>query len=411
MIQKLLEVIKNHPKLVVAQDFEVACQKIGIKKQQYINGSCGVQSVDESYWVQLKVLHRNKPGIAIAAAVTDQTPDRLVAEALLSAEQSTPDPWFRFPVWSARSEGSAENKTEGSPENFWDSSKPLLRGPDLTFQERYEWWDVETLLFRRSEKIQKRWKRSTGYQQWNLGKCLDAFWGLENREHRLRSLEDTAVSVEQSAKWQGATPKTISLSSRAMSPLLQQVARWFQANLIQDKTSIPNFSKLVTLFDDSDQIPTPHSGPFDLDGIATQKTVLIKNGIFSGVLYDAYFGAIENCRSTGNRIRGLYELEPQLRAKAVCLEAGQVSPSEFWKKKGSGLALEGWTGLDFLSEHQVEGDAYGWRMENGVAAQPVHIDGLKLNLKNVMNHILFVGNDPKAHGFSLSPTVVTEGAL
>lgn len=156
MTQKLLEFIKNHPKLVVAQDFEVACQKTLIQTQQYRNGQKGIQSFDDSWWVQLKILHRNKPGIAAASALTEETLDRLVTEALLSAEQSTPDPWFRFPVWSPRSDTQAQEKSETPTESFWSSSQSLLGAHHWFLMNGMNGARLRRLFFAVQKKFKKR---------------------------------------------------------------------------------------------------------------------------------------------------------------------------------------------------------------------------------------------------------------
>lgn len=419
MIQKVLEFIKSHPKLVVAQDFELACQKIKIKKQQHLNGQPSIQSFDESWWVQLKVLHRNQAGVAVSAALTEGSLDRLVSEALLSAEQSTRDPWFRFPVWPSRKDEGLANEIKNPPPGFWDSCWSLLDNPPLTFQESYEWSEIETAIYRRSEKTQRSFRQATAFQKWSLGKCHESFWGDENREKRIQGFKKAAYCLENARKWELNTPLILSLSGKAMTPLLQQIATWFHAPAIKSKKSPVTateqgaqiMSELVTLVDDASQICSQFSGPFDLDGISEQKTVLVKNGLFRGALYDAYSGAMDNCRSTGNKVRDFQSLEPELRAKAICLEPGGASADGFWKESKSGFALAGWSRLEFPSIRYLEGDAYGWRIDHGVPVGPFYIEGLRWDLVNLMRQIIFVANDFEKHGLSVSPTVFVKGAL
>jgi len=419
MTQKLLEFIKNHPKLVVAQDFEFACQKTQVDKQQYRNGQKGIQSFDDSWWVQLKILHRNKPGIAAASAVTEETLDGLVTEALLSAEQSTPDPWFRFPVWSPRTDNQEPLEPVSAPQDFWSSSQSLLGDTQLPFQEWYEWHEIETVLYRRSEKVQRIFRHSVGFQQWSLGRCHETFWGLENRKERICRLNNAALAAESSVKWEGPVPSIISLSGRAMSPILQSVSHWFHGNRIKEgKSPLARhdenplvMSKLITLFDDGIQAKSPFSGPFDLDGIPRQKTILIQNGIFKSAIHDSYTGAMDNCRSTGNRLRLHQELEPKLRAKVICLEPGRGAPNLIWKEQGVGLAIEGWTRLGFSSGHHLEGDAFGWRIQGGAPVSAIRVEGLKLDLVTLMNRVLFVANDSENQSLTISPTVFFQGAL
>ena len=173
----------------------------------------------------------------------------------------------------------------------------------------------------------------------------------------------------------------------------------------------PIMSTGVTLSDDGSQIPSFLSGPFDLDGISEQRTPLVKEGQFKGALYDAYSGGIDNRRSTGNRVRDFLDLEPKLRAKAMCLEPGSVSPEVFWKEMKNGFAISGWSRLEICSNRQLEGDAFGWKVEDGSFVGAFRIEGIKWDLMDLMNRIVGVASDSQKHGLSISPTVFLKGTV
>ncbi|MFM8270560.1 MAG: metallopeptidase TldD-related protein, partial [Pseudomonadota bacterium] len=221
-------------------------------------------------------------------------------------------------------------------------------------------------------------------------------------------------------KWEGPPPSVISLSGRAMSPILQQVSDWFSAKHRRDQKGPISklddtpvvMSDLITLIDDGERINSPYAGPFDLDGIPNQKTILINHGVLKGALYDAYTGAMDNRRSTGNKLRSFSELEPQIRVKGICLEPSKGGvPGAFWKETGRGLAIVGWTRLNILSNRYLDGDAHGWRIHGGEPTEPVRLEGLRWDLENLLKRPIFIGNDPETHGFSSSPTVFFKGAL
>lgn len=420
MKDKLLERIKQHPRLVVAQDFEVVCQKWNIKKNQYENGRLGVESQEEAWWVQLRVIHRNQPGIATASVLSEGTVDRLVHDALMCAEQSHPDPWFRFPLWSGKS-SPASGDRQGPPKGFWDSSHPAIQNPSLRFLEKYEWWEVETDIYRRSEKLSKSDWVGAAYQNWVLDKVQEGSWGACNRSERLLKLQAAAqlltMAAEEPKPWE--EPPVFSMSGRALAPILQHMGNWFSGARVREKRgplqmedlNTQVFSSALTLVDDFRAVQTPFGMAFDLDGIAAQKTQLVEGGMLKAFLYDAYSGGMENCRSTGNSLRLSNEQEPKLRFKTLSVEPGGQSPQQLWAKEGRGVWIEGWTTLEFLNDTKIQASGYGWLMDRGDKIKPICFSSARWELMQLWKNLHAVGSDPISFGWTVSPTLFFRGSL
>lgn len=411
MTQEILEIIRQNPRLVVAQDYEVTCQRVTCEKRQYLKGQSGIESFEESWWVLLRLIHRNRPGVAITTTISKESLNRLVSQAIESAEQSHPDPWFRFPVWPSKRKEKVP--PQEAPETFWDSCFSKVGTSDLPFNEWYELWNTQTLIFRRSERSSLEHHQIVGRQTWTLGRESESFCGFEPREPRLKEFIKAIETKKAAELFVGALPRNISLSPRAMAPILENMTHWFLSDRVRSFRSPlqfedlgkPVMSECLDLSDDGLSQHSLFPGPFDLEGTNSQKTSLVAKGILRNFLYDSYSGVMDNRLSTGNRIRFPEETEARLGIRAFCVESGKESDSEAWNTKTSGLAIEGWNQMEISPDLKLRGSAYGWKKEKGLPDKPVKLEGLEWDLKHLLLHAERVTKDSKFFGNVSCPTV------
>jgi len=407
LLDKPIEFLRSHPKLVVAQDFEVACQRFHVNRAEFFQGQRSLQEQEELWWFQLRVLHRNKPGIATVTVLNEESLNRLVDNALTCAEQSHPDPWFRFPIWSS-SEGLRETTPKEPPVTFMQSSFGALADPSKPVLEKYEWWNIETQLLRRSEREVKRDFRSIGSQTWSMGNFQEVFWGESNRERRLRNFLATAALLESCEATPFVSSGAHSFSPRAMEPILESIGELFLAPK-KEAVIAGAFSKEISLWDDGTHPQSFYFGAFDLDGIAAQKTALIEKGKAKGFLYDAYSGGRDNCRSTGNRLHDPRSTEAKLRPRRLSLSAGTTAASAFWKQNPRGFSVEAWNKLQIEKNGEVVGTAFGWLMENGNPTRPIKVEKFKISLLDFLKNVSGLGPDNQSFGSCDSPDVFVGG--
>lgn len=70
------------------------------------------------------------------------------------------------------------------------------------------------------------------------------------------------------------------------------------------------------------------SGSFDGEGTATQRTVLVENGMLKQYLYDCLSAKKAGTVSTGNGVRGSYKGTPHVGTTNYYLAAGRYSPEQ-----------------------------------------------------------------------------------
>lgn len=140
--------------------------------------------------------------------------------------------------------------------------------------------------------------------------------------------------------------------------------------------------------------------PFDREGVPSQRTVLIENGVLKTYLCGTYSARKLKRQSTGN---GTGNGETPTNFYLV---AGPHSPAEILRSVERGLYL---TRLLGQGVNLVTGDysrgAFGLWIENGEFAHPVHEVTVSGNLRRMLEGMEMVGNDLELRDQIAAPTV------
>lgn len=402
---------KQHPKLVPVDDFEVGIQKTRIEKKKFINGVLVGTVQEERLWLQLKIKHRNRPGIAAATVFHPDTLEEMVLAALENAEKSDPNPWFRFPLWS-----EAGSKSDDTPSidlgKAFESSWCHLQLKTRDFKEQYEVKKSEIEIFRRSEKHQRVTKHQALFQSWELGAVTDSWWGNSDRVQKLKKMEGRAQLLDCQSEERVHLGDYFSLAAPAAATLVEHLGGWFlsqkihrqQSPLSFEKMGEPFFSPQLNLIDDGSDVWSLRSLPFDLEGVRTQRTHLVEEGCFRAPLFDAYYSAMNNCKSTGNAFlpsEGASELEAVPRG--LCVVPGPHDENEVWGKLGSGICIEFFSGTRFLGAQELMADAWGWEIQKGKKLKPVVLRNQRFNVLNLMKQLIEVSNEAEVCGKVKTP--------
>jgi len=179
----------------------------------------------------------------------------------------------------------------------------------------------------------------------------------------------------------------------------------FWANQLGQQVASPN----VTVIDDGTMPGLFGTAPFDGEGLATRRTVIVENGILKNYLLNTYTARKLNMQSTGNASRGLAGT-PGIGGGNLFLENGAVSPQQLLADVKAGFYV---TELMGFGVNMVTGDysrgAAGLWIENGeltFAVEEVTIAG---NLKEMLNNITAIADDLKFRGSVASPTLRIDG--
>lgn len=154
-------------------------------------------------------------------------------------------------------------------------------------------------------------------------------------------------------------------------------------------------SKLVTVVDDGTMPNRRGSLSIDDEGVITQKTVLIQDGILKGYMQDKLNARLMGEQSTGNGRRESYAHLPMPRMTNTYMEAGESDPAEIIKSVKNGIYAPNFGGgqVDITSGKFVFSASEAYLIENGEVTQAIKGATLIGNGPEAMGQISMVGND------------------
>lgn len=154
-------------------------------------------------------------------------------------------------------------------------------------------------------------------------------------------------------------------------------------------------SPLVTVVDDATLRGKRGSYRFDDEGTPSQSTVLVKNGVLTGFLYDRLNAMRDGTRSTGNGRRESYLYRPIPRMSNTFIAPGASDPAEILRSTPKGLLVVkmgggqvNTVGGDFVFDVQE-----GYLIENGRKGEPVRGATLTGSGPEILKSIDMVGSD------------------
>lgn len=165
----------------------------------------------------------------------------------------------------------------------------------------------------------------------------------------------------------------------------------------------------VTVVDDGPRPGGFGSAPFDGEGVAKRRTVVIRQGRLETYLLNSYTARKLGLQTTGNASRGLAEA-PGVGYGNLYLEPGADSPEKLIGNLRQGLLVTEFigSGINIVTGDYSRGASGMW-IENGVPAYPVEEITVAGNLKDLLRQIVAIGNDLEFRAAAASPTLVIEG--
>lgn len=178
-----------------------------------------------------------------------------------------------------------------------------------------------------------------------------------------------------------------------------------QSSFLQDRMGDAIASERVTVIDDGRLPGGLGSRPFDGEGLATRRNVLVERGRLRSWLLDSYTGRKLGLPSTGSAARGAAGA-PAPGATNLWLEPGAQTPEEILQSTARGLLVTELIGMGF---NPVTGDysrgAAGLWIENGRPVHAVEEVTIAGNLGDMLAAIDAVGNDLVWLGAIAAPTL------
>jgi PmbA protein len=189
---------------------------------------------------------------------------------------------------------------------------------------------------------------------------------------------------------------------------------WRSASFLAGKLDEQIAASNLTIVDDNMMmLPTGAGGfgtsPFDGEGLPSQRTVLVEEGVLRSYLLNTYTARKLGLKSTHNASRGLAGT-PGIGCGNLYLEPGTLSPEDIVRDVTAGFYV---TGLMGFGTNIVTGDysrgATGLWIENGQLTHAVEEVTIAGNLAEMLKNVTAIGSDLVFRGSVASPTLRIDG--
>jgi len=192
-----------------------------------------------------------------------------------------------------------------------------------------------------------------------------------------------------------------------LGPALTSEAVQKGRSLFAGKIGQKVVSEKITVIDDGTLPNGIASTPFDGEGVATSRTVLIENGNLKGFLYNTYTAAKDNWQSTGNGVRKSFKGTPEVGITNLFIDAGSTPVEQLLREVKEGIYITEVMGMH--TANPISGDfsvgISGLWIENGQLTKPVRGMALGGNVIDLLASVEAVGNDLQFFGGKGSPTL------
>ncbi len=191
-------------------------------------------------------------------------------------------------------------------------------------------------------------------------------------------------------------------------------AIWRGASFLAGKLGETIAAPDLTIIDDNILLlPTGVGGfgtsPFDDEGLASQRTMVVENGVLRNYLLNTYTARKLGMRSTHNAARGLAGA-PGVGCGNLYLQPGNMTKEQILGEVKAGLYV---TSLMGFGTNMVTGDysrgATGLWIENGQLTHAVEEVTIAGNLAEMLRNVTAIGNDLKFRGSVAAPTLRIDG--
>jgi PmbA protein len=189
---------------------------------------------------------------------------------------------------------------------------------------------------------------------------------------------------------------------------------WRGASFLAGKLGEPIAAPTLTIVDDNAMLlPTGVGGfgssPFDGEGLPSQRTMVVENGVLLSYLLNTYAARKLGMKSTHNASRGLAGT-PGIGCGNLYVQPGAQSVTQILGEVPAGFYV---TSLMGFGVNVVTGDysrgATGLWIENGQLTHAVEEVTIAGNLAEMLKNVTAIGNDLFFRGSVASPTLRIDG--
>ena len=449
-IEQAIDILKRK----AVDGYEIYVDQSSHLQVEAKDGEVDTFQASDSWGISFRILNRQRIGFSYTTSNTPRDFEKVIEDAIGSAEAAAPDPCFDFAPGL------------GSP-------PPQLPIFDETLEKVPEERKIETAkgleeAARSADSGRITKVRKAAYQE------VLARTTLVNSNGLFFSYPDTVVSLsimavaeesgESEVGWdfdfshffsalqaekvgRAAARKALErlggrriasgvypvlLRNEVASEFLSLLAHSFLAEQVQKGKSLLKgkkgerfFSSLLSIVDDGLHPKGISTAAIDGEGMPGRRTCLVTGGEIAGYLYDRYWANRENTpypgttrshpgpeiRSTGNSRRSTIKAPPGLGVTNFFVEPGKDSFAGLVRKLDRGVVVDEVMGLhtvDPISGDFSLGCSGGW-IEKGERVHPVKSIAVAGNLFSIFKNVTGLGDDFRFFGKVGSSSLLVEG--
>jgi TldD protein len=246
----------------------------------------------------------------------------------------------------------------------------------------------------------------TGYEPVGGLVGFELFDENDIAEVSLKAARRAVVMLDARKAPGGRMPVVIS-SAAGGTMIHEAIGHGLEADLSQQGLSVFSGKKgaqvasaCVTVIDDATLLGKRGSFRFDDEGTPARRTLLVKEGILKGFLYDRLSAMKDGAASTGNGRRESYQHRPIPRMTNTFIAPGETPPDRIVQSLDRGLLVAKMGGgqVNTVTGDFVFDVQEGYLIEKGKTGEPVRGATLTGNGPEVLKAIDMVGSDL---GFSI----------
>jgi PmbA protein len=271
--------------------------------------------------------------------------------------------------------------------------------------------EEETAAYGYVDVILKRDGQVSTAYDYDVSRALDVdFPGIGARAAALAKSSLDAISIE-------SRTCDVLLGPQAFSDVMEgtllfavnsenvQKGRSILADKIGKKISVGG----LTMVDDGLLPGGLGTSGFDDEGVPTQKTTIIGDGILETFIYDCYTAGKAGRESTGNAVRGTYQLSPKVGPHNVRFEYPR---SDVIGETPAGVYVNSIIGAH--TANPITGDfsvecRNSFMVEGGIKTKPIKSLMMSGNAFDLLNKINGMGKDDRKVGSFVVPTIRIKG--
>ncbi|MGH9181994.1 MAG: TldD/PmbA family protein, partial [Acidimicrobiales bacterium] len=152
----------------------------------------------------------------------------------------------------------------------------------------------------------------------------------------------------------------------------------------------------LTLVDDPTDARAYGAAPYDSEGLACRRNVLIADGVLQGFIYNTYAGRRAGVASTASAVRGGFRTTPGIGCRALSLVPGDTGEAGIVAQIGEGVLVRSISGVH-SGVSGISGDfsvgAEGLMIRGGELAEPVRELTIASTIQKMLGEVVAVGND------------------